>query len=44
MSTIISVVVVILAAWALYHTIAEMQQDKRIDRLEEKIENIKADV
>ncbi len=41
MSTILSVVVIIIAAWAVYHTVAEMQQDKRIDRLEEKIDSIK---
>ncbi len=42
MSIIISVVVIILAAWAVYHTVAESQQDKRIDRLEEKIKSIKS--
>ena len=44
MSTIISVVVVILAAWAVYHTVAEMQQDKRIDRLEKKIGSVKSEI
>lgn len=43
MSTITGIAVIILAAWAVYHTVAETQQDKRIDRLEEKIKSIKSD-
>ena len=31
------IVIILLVAWAIYHTIAEMRQDKRIDQLEREI-------
>ncbi len=33
-------IIVILFLWAIYHTIAEAQQDKRIDELDKKIKKL----
>ena len=27
------IVIILLVVWAIYHTLAEMQQDKRIEKL-----------
>lgn len=37
MSVVQGVVLVALVGWALYHTLAEVRQDKRIDRIEAKL-------
>lgn len=39
---VMPIVILLLVLWAIYHTIAEMRQDKRIDQLEREIKGTAA--